>query len=67
MVTEIANLKVSHCATEREVTLREKMLVEEPTEADSTRIDIMDRIQMLEGQNCILHAKLRDCEKKLIK
>ena len=43
------------------------MLVEEPTEADSTRIDIMDRIQMLEGQNRILHTKLRDCEKKLIK
>jgi hypothetical protein len=46
--------------SEKEVTLREKMLAEEPTEADSTRLDIMDRYQLLEGQNRQLLAKLRE-------
>ena len=45
---------------EKEVTLREKMLAEEPTEADSTRLDIMDRYQLLEGQNRQLLVKLRE-------
>jgi hypothetical protein len=53
-------LKASQSAAEKEVSLREKMLAEEPTEADSTRLDIMDRIQLLEGQNRKLLAKLRD-------
>ena len=45
---------------EKEVILREKMLAEEPTQTDSTRIDIMDRIQLLEEQNRNLLDKLRE-------
>lgn len=44
---------------EKEVVLRDKMFEEEPTEDENTRIDFMDRIQLLEEQNRKLLDKLR--------